>query len=42
MNALTMFYDPKVWYKSNMIFNVTNLMKTYEMLESENMKYTNR
>ena len=37
MNALTMYYDPKVWYKNNPIFNFTNLMKTSEILESENI-----
>ena len=28
MNALTMYYDPKIWYKNNMTFNFMNLMKT--------------
>ena len=42
MNDLTMYYDPKVCYKSNMMFNFTNLMKTNEILESENMKLTHK
>ena len=28
MHALTMYFDPKVWYKNNLIFNFMNLMKT--------------
>ena len=41
MNALKMCYDPKVWYKNNLIFNFMNLMKTQEILESENMREKN-
>ena len=38
MNAMTMYYDPKVLYKNNLIFNFMTLMKTYEILERDKMK----
>ena len=35
MNAMTMYYDPKVWYKNNLIFNFMNIMKALEILERD-------
>ena len=26
VNALTIYYEPKVWYKNNLIFSFMNLM----------------
>ena len=38
MNAMAMYYDPKVWYKNNLIFQFHEFNESLKILEREKMK----
>ena len=41
MNALAMYYDPKVWYKNDLIFNFMNFNEKFINGKSGKIKRVN-